>query len=81
MEIVLQDIQKEIEAIEQELRDIVASVEIIGELDFDGTLILSEKETLPEAVERKEKMDNLMERKRELEESSVRKLATNKKLA
>jgi hypothetical protein len=81
VEIVLQDIQKEIEAIEQELRDIVASVEIIGELDFDGTLILSEKETLPEAVERKEKMDNLMERKRELEESSVRKLATNKKLA
>ena len=81
MEIVLQDIQKEIEAIEQELRDIVASVEIIGELDFDGTLILSERETLPEAVERKAKMDKLLERKRELEESSVRKLAMNKKLA
>ena len=58
--------KKEIEEINKAIYELDASVKIIGELDQDRNLTISERETLPEAVERQRKKNELLARVMEL---------------
>jgi len=71
---VMQATQKDVEAIkmviaeiDEQIYKLVASVKIIGELDQDRKLIISEDETLPDAVKRKRIVDDLLTKKAEFE--------------
>jgi len=49
--------------LDEEIYKLRNSAKIIGELDQDHVLIISEQETLPEAVERQVKINSLLARK------------------
>ena len=66
--------QKDIEAVkiniaemDEAIYELTNTVEIVGELDQDRKLIISENETLPEAVKRQKKLSVLQAKKNKLE--------------
>ena len=59
-------INEEIVEVDRIIYDLVSSVKIVGGLDQDGDLIIGEQETLPEAVERQKKMNELFAKREEL---------------
>lgn len=61
-------LKNEIAEIDREILELTNNVKIIGELDQDGDLIISEDETLPEAVKRQNKTDTLLKKKKGLTE-------------
>jgi len=62
----IEELKMQIAEVDQAIYDLASSVKIIGEIDQDRKLIISEQETLPEAVERQGKLNGLLARRREL---------------
>lgn len=63
----MEAIRKEIEAIDETIKELNRNNVIVGELDQKGDLIIGEKETWGEAVERKKQADMLLTKKGQLE--------------
>jgi len=61
-------IKMKIAEIDKAIYDLTSSVKIIGELDQDRNLIISEQESLPEAVKRQGQLKDLMAKKKTLED-------------
>ena len=59
-------IEREVIEVDRAIQKLVSGVRVVGELDQDGGLIISECETLSEAVERKTKINELLSKKEAL---------------
>jgi len=64
-------LKKQLVEIDKTISELTNSVKIVGELDQDRNLIISEQETWPEAVERQGKTNSLLAMKKELKKKLI----------